>query len=159
MNKKELIQAIVEKLRDDLALYHKAAEFARLEATDEQSKAENKYDTRGLEASYLARGQSKQAAEVGQAIEYFEKLPAREFGASDGIDAGALVELRNGKETAAYFLAGKAGGTEVQFANKEVLVITPESPLGRQLVGRKAGDKCVLELGGRKEQINILRVI
>ena len=51
MNKQKLVNAIIEKLRDDLALYHKAADFARAEATHEQSKAEHKYDTRGLEAS------------------------------------------------------------------------------------------------------------
>lgn len=68
MNKQALIQKVVEKLTADLALYFKAATIARAEATHEQSKAENKYDTRGLEASYLARGQSKQAAEIEVSI-------------------------------------------------------------------------------------------
>lgn len=158
MNKKNLIEAVIEKLREDLALYHKAAVFARAEATDEQSKAENKYDTRGLEASYLARGQSRQAAEVGQAIAYFEKLPVREFGPADAIEAGALVELQSGKENSLYLLGARAGGTEIQFEGREVLVITPESPLGSQLAGKKAGDKWSMELAGRKQAVKIVRV-
>jgi hypothetical protein len=138
VKKQKLIAAIVEKLREDLVLYHKAADFARKEATHEQSKAENKYDTRGLEASYLARGQSRQAAEITLALEKFEKLPARDFAASDAIDTGALVELKNGKETNTYFVGPRAGGTEVLFEKREVLVITPESPLGSQLMERKS---------------------
>ena len=64
MNKSALIKKIVEHLSAELALYHKAARATHAEATHEQSKPENKYDTRGLEASYLARGQSRQAAEI-----------------------------------------------------------------------------------------------
>ena len=113
VNKRQLVTTILEQLRDDLALYQKAAGAARAEATDEQSKAENKYDTRGLEASYLARGQSRQAAELAQAIEQFEKLAVRDFSESDPIDTGAFVELQNGKETNHYFIGPRAGGTEV----------------------------------------------
>jgi transcription elongation GreA/GreB family factor len=158
VNKKALVATIIEKLRSDLALYHKAAQFARAEATHEQSKAENKYDTRGLEASYLARGQSKQAAEIDQAIAQIQKLAVREFSASEPIDTGAVVKLQSGKETSLYFIGPRAGGTEVLHENEEVLVITPESPLGSQLIGRKAGEKCDLELGGRKQQFKIVNV-
>jgi hypothetical protein len=74
-------------------VYFRAAQFSRAEATHESSKAESKYDTRGLEASYLARGQSKQAAELEAAIAEFEKLPAKKFAAGEPIGLGALVEL------------------------------------------------------------------
>ena len=62
MNKRAIIKKIIAKLTGELEVYFRAAQYARDEATHEQNKAENKYDTRGLEASYLARGQSKQAA-------------------------------------------------------------------------------------------------
>jgi transcription elongation GreA/GreB family factor len=159
VKKEKLVAAIIQKLQDDLALYHKAAEAARAEATDEQSKAENKYDTRGLEASYLARGQSRQAAELAAAIEKFEKLPVRPLAPADPIDTGALVELRSGKERNAYFIGPRAGGTEIGFEEQEILVITPESPLGSQLLGKKSGEKCVLELGGQKQQFTISAVL
>src|SRR3954469_6603583 len=97
VNKRELVVAVIEKLREDLALYEKAAGAARAEATHEQSKAEHKYDTRGLEAAYLARGQSRQAAEILQAIAHFEKLTPRDFTPTDVIETGAVVELQNGK--------------------------------------------------------------
>ena len=64
VNKQSLVKKIIARLTGELELYAKAAHAAHAEATHEQSKAENKYDTRGLEASYLARGQSKQAAEL-----------------------------------------------------------------------------------------------
>jgi transcription elongation GreA/GreB family factor len=158
MNKRTLIRKIVARLTDELAIYLRAANASRAEATHEQNRAESKYDTRGLEASYLARGQSKQAAEIESAIAEFEKLAVRKFGDGEVIGLGALVELEHGGESSIYFLGPRAGGTEVVHEKREILVITPQSPLGEQLMGRKRGDQPQLMLGGAKQAATIVSV-
>ena len=155
MNKRALIRKIVTRLTEELEVYFRAAQASRAEATHEQSRAENKYDTRGLEASYLARGQSKQAAEIQGAIAAFEKLDTRKFGADEPIDIGAFVELEFDGEKTAYFIGPRAGGTEVLHDKREVLVITPQSPLGGQLQGRKQGDILKLNLAGAQNQYRV----
>jgi transcription elongation GreA/GreB family factor len=158
MNKPALIKKIIAKLTDELGIYFRAAQFSRAEATHESSKAESKYDTRGLEASYLARGQSRQAAELEAAIAEFEKLNVRKFADGEAIGIGALVELENGGEKLFYFLGPRAGGTEVLYDKKEILVITPQSPLGEQLLGKKSGDNPQLTLGGARKPAKIISV-
>jgi transcription elongation GreA/GreB family factor len=158
MNKRAIIKKITEKLVAELEVYFRAAQFSRAEATHESNKAENKYDTRGLEASYLARGQSKQAAELEAAIAEFEKLGVKKFADGDAIAVGALVALEHGGESSIYFLGPRAGGTEVLHDRKEILVITPQSPLGEQLMGKKSGDQPQLNFGGAKQAAKILRV-
>jgi transcription elongation GreA/GreB family factor len=158
MNKRAIIQKITEQLVAELEIYFRAAHASRTEATHESSKAENKYDTRGLEASYLARGQSKQAAELEAAIAEFEKLGVKKFAAGDAIAVGALVELEHGGENSIYFIGPRAGGTEVLHDRKAILVITPQSPLGEQLIGKKFGDQPQLTFGGVKQAAKILRV-
>jgi len=158
MNKRTLIKKIVGRLTEELEVYFRAARASRTEATHESSKAENKYDTRGLEASYLAHGQSKQAAELQAAIAAFEKLAARKFGEGDVVDVGAFVEVELSGEKSAYFIGPKAGGTEVMHDKQEVLVITPESPLGKQLMGKKQGEVLKLELANAKNQCRVIRV-
>ena len=59
-----------------------AALSTHAEATDEENKAEDKYDTRGLEASYLAIGQSKAAEEATQPVVQFSALTERAFPSS-----------------------------------------------------------------------------
>lgn len=159
LDKAILIQRIVEKLSADLALYAKAAGAARAEATHEQSRAENKYDTRGLEASYLARGQARQVAELEASIQQVRTLPRRAFGPTDPIDLGAYVETARRGGVSCYFLAPRAGGTEVTVDGREVLVITPQSPLGRQLLGHRQGDPVKIELAGRTETHRVERVL
>jgi transcription elongation GreA/GreB family factor len=158
LNKRAVIKKIIAKLAGELEIYFRAAQFSRAEATHESNKPENKYDTRGLEASYLARGQSKQAAELETAIREFEKLDARKFGDDETIAIGALVELETGGEKLFYFIGPRAGGTEILHDQKEILVITPQSPLGEQLTGKKCGDELVLNFGGRKQSAKIVSV-
>jgi len=158
MNKRALIRKIIARLTEELQVYFRAANASRAEATHEQNKAEDKYDTHGLEASYLARGQSRQAAEIESAIAEFEKLAAQKFNGDGIIDIGALVELEHGGENSFYFLGPRAGGTEVVHEKKEILVITPQSPLGEQLMGKKQGDQPQLTFGGAKQAARIVSV-
>ncbi len=158
MNKRALIQKIVTQLTRELSVYFRAAQNSRAEATHEQNQAESKYDTRGLEAAYLARGQSKQAAELEAAIAEFEKLEVRRFAADERISLGALVELETGGEVSWYFIGPRAGGTEVVQDNREVLVITPQSPLGAQLLDQRQGERPQLSLAGRKQPARIVSV-
>jgi len=158
MNKRNLIDAVISKLAEEREVYCKAAEAARAEATHEQSKAENKYDTRGLEASYLARGQSQHIVELETAIAEFQKLADRTFAADEPIDVGAFVELQQGRERSLYLIGPRAGGTEVQFNNEELIIITPQSPLGSQLVGSKQGDVLKLALPGSRDRYRVVKV-
>lgn len=158
MNKRALIEKIVKQLTSDLEGYMRAARAAHAEATHEQSRAENKYDTRSIEASYLARGQSKQAAEIEAAIEAFGKLDGRAFAPGEPADLGALVELEGAGERTIYFIGPKAGGTEVMHQKREVLVITPQSPLGEQLMGRKQGEFLQMTIAGASNKYLVASV-
>lgn len=154
MNKLDLLGRIRAKLAAELALITTAARATHAEATDEENKAEDKYDTRGLEASYLAHGQSKAAEEAAQAVAQFAALPVRDFAPGEPISLGALVRL-DGRH---YFIGPRAGGTEIIDGGDPVLVITPQSPLGRQLMGRKQGDTLLLDLGGKRSEFLVASV-
>src|SRR4051794_24082898 len=135
VEKRALIEQIVASLAAELEGYARSARSAHAEATDEQSKAENKYDTRGLEASYLARGQSRQAAETATSLREYQALEPRSFGKGEPIDVGAVVVLKEGSGESMYFLGPRAGGIEVAWEGHPIFVITAQSPLGQQLLG------------------------
>jgi transcription elongation GreA/GreB family factor len=142
MKKKQaLVKKIIAALTEELERFAKAARASHAEATDPQSKAEHKYDTRGLEAAYLAGGQARKVAEVEESIELFQKLKLTDFTAETSIDYGALVQVEMRGAANWYFVAPRAGGLEVIHDKEEVTVITPQSPLGEQLFEKKQGDK------------------
>jgi len=156
MTKRLVIQKIIETLQSEMETYVRAAKFSHAEATAEENRAENKYDTRGLEASYLAAGQANKIVEIEESIAAFDALRERKFNEADGIDIGALVEISQDGERAHYFIGPSAGGIEIKTRGTEVLVITPHSPLGSQLKGAKQGAKIKINLAGRKQLVEIL---
>lgn len=147
MNKTQAQEELLKVLRTELETAMAAAKAATAAAADPDSKAENKYDTRTLEASYIARGQAMRVADLQAAVETFEAMGTRDFSAQQSIAAGALVTLRAAGEESHYFIAPVAGGTEAVVEGREVLVVTPPSPLGQRLMGRRQGENIALHTG------------
>src|ERR1700722_13483760 len=139
MQKNLLLKQIVASLSESLDLLTKAARAAHAEATHESSKAENKYDTRGLEAAYLAGGQAKQVRELAESIKLYQALPLKKFPPGAVIDISALVEIEINGAKSLYFLGPRNGGLEITLKGREICVITPQSPLGSMLMGRAGG--------------------
>ena len=158
MNKAQLLKQIIASLSESLAVLEKAARASHAEATHESSKAESKYDTRGLEAAYLAGGQARQASEILDSIKLYQSLVLHDFARGEAIDLTALVELESGNTRSTYFIGPKNGGLELEFGRKEVTIITPQSPLGQNLVGKKAGQHWTAKLGGSKVNYHIISV-
>jgi transcription elongation GreA/GreB family factor len=158
MNKAELLKKIIEKLGESMGALEKAARAAHTEATHESSKAENKYDTRGLEAAYLAGGQARHARETLSSIQAFESMKPTDFAPDTPIDLGALVEVEMDRTSSSFFIGPRSGGLEVEHDGVEVTVITPQSPLGQQLMGRKAGARWTAVAAGPTIRYRIVKV-
>ena len=159
MKKAVLIQQIVARLHENFSLLEKAARASHAEATHESSKADNKYDTRGLEASYLARGQSRQAMDILEALRVYEALPTRDFGPGDPIALTALVIMEVNGSRSTYFIGPTSGGLEIEWQGEEIMVITPQSPLGQTLMGKKEGQQWRAKVGASTAKYHILSVL
>src|SRR5258706_6675699 len=158
MNKTLLVQQIIATLNENLTVLQRAARASHVEATHESSKAENKYDTRGLEAAYLAGGQARQAKEILDSIKLYQSLALRDLGRDDPIDLTAVVKLDADRFQAMYFIGSKSGGLEVEYDGQEIVILTPQSPLGQNLLEKKAGHRWAAELGGSIVKYHIVEV-
>ncbi|MDB6072110.1 MAG: hypothetical protein JWL81_3281 [Verrucomicrobiales bacterium] len=157
-DKREVSVKVVEALKRELDGFLKAARAAQAAATDPDSKAENKYDTRNLEASYLARGVAFRVAETEAALSAWESMPPQDFSEMRPVGVGALVVLENRDGSAGYFVGPGGGGITVEHEGMEVTVITPESPVGRQLMKQREGAIFYLESGGQRVETVIAEV-
>ncbi|HLP09276.1 MAG TPA: transcription elongation factor [Opitutaceae bacterium] len=158
MDKAALLNAIVAALAAEFAMQNEAAEDAHKEATNDESRAEDRYDMRGQLAAYLAAGQAKLADEVATAINAFRNLTLRAFSPGEPAAVGAVIRLEARGARSVYFLGPAHGGLEVQVNGDEVMVVTPSSPLGRSLMGRKTGERVALPQGARTVEHTITAV-
>jgi len=151
MDKSKLRQAIIDRLQTDLDVLTRAALMAREEATDEESKPKEEYETRAQEAAYLAESQAKLASELQDSLALYKGVPMPDFSKTgQPADAGALIRLEASegkKRDVWYFLGSRNGGIELVVDNVPVTLVTLQSPVGRQLAGARVGDTVQLQTG------------
>jgi len=160
MNKQEVLQLIVEKLTIDLDIAQRAAQTAYETATHEENIAENKYDTLGLEASYLAAGQARRVEEIRQSLVLYQKLSVTPFNGDKGIQSGDLITLENDQGIEQHlFLGPDAAGLKIPVGELIVTVITSRAPLGQTLLGKLPGDELEIVVNGTRQSFEVTRIV
>jgi len=146
MNKALVLEQLIAALRHDLSALQTAVKVAHESATHGESVAENKYDTRGLEAAYLAHGQAMRATEIEAALLSFEAINPNSLATCNNeVALHSFMQLEDQSGTTRWlWLGSDAGGLKFSFDKRDAMVVTPSSPLGAALMGREQGD--VIEL-------------
>lgn len=150
--KTKLLQKVITTIRKEHEALTRALADTSAAATDPDSKAESKYDTRSLEMSYLAAGQAKQAEQLGEALQQLEKFQLPEFALNDPVDLGALVELEQDGIWNYFLLLPAGGGVEVSEGELSATILTPESPLFTLLKKKRIGEP--LENGATVSEVS-----
>jgi transcription elongation GreA/GreB family factor len=155
MNKEQILIEIRKSLDLKLKLAKAAVMEAYETATDRENVAENKYDTKGLEASYLVQGQARRLEELDRSVSAFREMsiPAEN---SLSIQLGTLICVEIDAKKTFLFVGPQAGGLKVEVGGEEILVITPYSPIGKSLTGRKEGDVIEIAIGRKKKKYEII---
>ena len=152
-----------QRLRDELLAAleaslaaARAAHAAAVEgATHGEARAENDKDTRGLEQSYLARGQAERVEQLTTAVAAIEAMTWRDFAGEDAVDLGALVTAEEDGEEHRFLLAPQGGGITLSGG---VQVVTPRAPLGRAFLKARVGDTVEVKRPGGVRELTVLAV-
>jgi len=156
--KAKLLKEFLSLVEKDLAGAKAAAKAAVESATGEESKPENQYDTRALEASYLAAGQNARVEELTRSVKNLRELPLRSYGGGVPIGAGALVEIDCEGDLFTYFVLPGGAGLSAQEGGRKIQVLTPDSPLGRLVIGKTEGESFDFTRAGARKEYEILKV-
>lgn len=151
-----LLKELLDRSKKELAELEAAAKSNRDFATDQEFKAESKYDTRALEASYLASAEAKRVEEIKLEIQILEEIDLEASRKLGEISIGALVELLHKDQKRLYFLIPTAGGTLLKVKDEAVLVVSVFSPIGDALMGLKSGDEFEVETPKESRNYQVL---
>ena len=152
MNKQALKTELIAQLEATLATARVAHASAIEGSTHEEARAENDKDTRGLEQSYLARGQAQRVAELEAAVGDVTALALRVFTEASPVAMSAVVTTDENEQ---FFIAPAGGGCIL--ADK-IQVVTPSSPLGRALLGKRVDDEVELQLPGKVRSFTLASI-
>ncbi len=158
LDKKKILEMILEQLKQERGILMEAAQATYEAATHEENKPENEYDTRALEASYLAGAQAKRIGDIDEALSLLKNFTLKDFTANDPISASALVKVELNEKVSFLFLLPKGGGHILQLDGRSLQVVSANSPLGAALIGLKVGEIAVVENGKNSREYEILSV-
>ncbi len=153
-----VVDAIIAVISDRLDHNISVAEHAAASATHEEARAEDKYDTRGLEMSYLAAGASDRAETLRVVLMNYRgwRRPPVD---PQHIAPGALIGLEDddGNERV-VFLAPFGDGERVVVDGITVQGVTLKAPLGEALHRRGEGEEISIVVAGQRRQWAIEKV-
>ena len=132
--------ALLRALRASLETMAHAARQSAEGAVHEENRAEGDKDMRATEQSYVARGQAMRVEDLAEQIQRLEATTPRRFGDDDAIASTALVEVAIDGASRLFYVSAHGGGVQVEVDGVAVTVVTPVSPVGRALSGRRVGD-------------------
>jgi transcription elongation GreA/GreB family factor len=158
-NKQDLHRQLRGKLASELAVLAQAVRDASEAATHEESRPENKYDTRGLEASYLAGAQRERLGELQGMLKLLDATVLRDFDEESRIASGALVELDHDGVSTLCFVVPVGAGYTLDDDGRAVLTVTPQAPLGRALLGKTVGEQVTVRTAQGSKDYEVLAVL
>ncbi|MDB9741574.1 hypothetical protein OAB00_01830 [Akkermansiaceae bacterium] len=136
--KHHLINTVLNELRESYATLKKAAAESNANSSSEESKAEGKYDTRGLEASYLAEGQREFLHKFEDGLNRLEALESEDEPSSALL--GSLIVMGHDEGEENYLILPAGAGIEIEHEGEHFVIITSSSPIGSELLGKEIGD-------------------
>jgi transcription elongation GreA/GreB family factor len=143
MDKKFLVEQLAERLREASHVARKASQAAADVARDGATPAEKREDARtALEFGALAKGQKERADRLAAELSTLAIFSPKAFSAHTPISLGAIVEVEDGELGRTFFLAPVGAGIELTGPGGDgfLSVVTPVSPIGKAVLGRKVGD-------------------
>lgn len=156
MKKSEIVALLIHRLEENLRTIQSSALAASEAATHPEAKAENKYDTRGLESAYLAAAQNRRASELVESIEQIRALPTQHLPPGSRIVVGAVVKLAVNCDSVKWLiLLPASGGLQVEYEDCSLQSLTADSPLGRKMLHKVVGNEFEMQAGGQLNQYEI----
>ncbi len=156
-NKTAVVDALRRALTEQLHTLCGAVQAAVQAATDEEARPENKYDTRALEQSYLAAGQTERIEALRRTLAALHNWqPTARL---EQVAAGALVLVEDRKGANWLFITPFAAAALLQVAGMAVQTVWQGAPLALALLGKQAGDEVTARVAGGVRELEVLTVV
>jgi transcription elongation GreA/GreB family factor len=158
MDKVMLIEQLAARLRESASVARRAGEDAAVAAREGATPAEKREDARvALEQGGLARGQSQRAAQAETQLSILETFRQTPLTKARTVALGAIVEVEDNSQGRTFFLAPVGAGVELSGPDGDGIlsVVTPQSPVGRAVLGRRVGDTVEVIVQGESREWTI----
>ena len=139
MDRKIILELFINKLKENISSSNEGIEMQKEYLADQPGPMQSRYDSALVEGQWQLSEMKKSNAEMTKALSLLEEFSHE---SSKVITNGSIIILyQNGAHNGYILLDAKgAAGVSVVHEGRKYMAITPQSPLGKVLLGRKKGD-------------------
>jgi transcription elongation GreA/GreB family factor len=155
MDKRFMVEQLAARIRESAQVAMRERAAAAIEARDGASPDEKRVDGRvALEYANLARAQGRRADSALDDLALLDGFVPPPLPPRAPVAIGAIVEVEDGDEGRTIFLAPAGAGIELTMPDGDgfLTVVTPASPLGRAMIGRRVGDTVEVTVKGEPKE-------
>ncbi|MDB4956350.1 MAG: GreA/GreB family elongation factor [Myxococcales bacterium] len=160
MNKQDLVAQLVRQLEASARSALSARDAAAAEAREGATPDEKREDARAAhQLGTLGKAQQKRAQQALAEVDALARFRPTPLPATSKIAVGAIVEVEDAEtgEGRTFFLAPVGAGVTLTGPGGDgvLSVVTPASPLGRAVLGRKTGEVVDITVDGELREWQI----
>ncbi len=159
MDKKALVEKVVEKLQKEVDELEKNILSMRKAAVEAPGAMQSHSDTTKFQMNALKDDIEKQLSVKNGELEILEKFEIISTIPKKEICEGSLIKIRDGEKEINYlFLKGGSGIQIEDELGNRIIVIGENSPIGKNLLGKKIGDEIITQFGSKERRIRIVDI-
>jgi len=159
MDKKALIEKVVEKLQKEVSELEANITSMHQAAIDAPSAMQSHSDTTKFQMNALKDDVEKQLSTKNGELEMLEKFEIMPITPSKEIRSGSLIKIKDGEKEINYFFLDGGSGIQIEDESKNmIIVVGGNSPMGNALLGKKVGDEVVTQFRSKERNIRIIDV-
>jgi len=146
VNKIYLVEHLIAAMRAEISELRRSFEQARETTVTAPCRMQSRFDTKGVEAAWVADGLARALKEKDRQIAELERF--RPDNGNGKVAIGSVVELLHaeggGREI--YFIVPAGGGREIESCRLVIKTVTSTAPLGNAMIGKKDGEEVVIPI-------------
>ncbi|MCF6147514.1 MAG: GreA/GreB family elongation factor [Candidatus Kuenenia sp.] len=141
MNKIHFIEKLITMLKASIEEQKKSFESARQASIDSAGRMQSRYDTMGIESAWVADGLARALHEKESNLRYLETFHCTEPATYARVGSIVKTTSSDSPDHEYFFILPVMSGCELCENGTVITTLSPETPLGRALIGKEAGEK------------------
>jgi hypothetical protein len=161
LSKKDILQKVIISLSESVKKAGQSLSLMNNDINDAPGAMQSHSDTTRFQLTSIVDGLEKSYQEKSKELELLNQFLQTDFNNSkfDISVIGSVVTIKKSNNLLEnYFIVPGGSGIKVDYNGKKIVCITPASPLGKAIIGKKKGQSFAYSIGGMSQNIEMIEI-
>jgi hypothetical protein len=160
ISKKEILEKVIFLLSESVKKAEKSLNEMNGNINDAPGAMQSHSDTTRFQLTKIVEGMEKAFLEKSEELKVLKQFAKGDVNSIkfNDVKIGSLISIKKNNLIENYFIIPAGSGLKLEDSGKNIICVTPLSPLGKILLGRKKGENFTYNIGGRSQTLEIIEI-